>query len=123
MKKLLSIVLLFSLMISTASAITFNDYCGTWIYAMEMKGPYYSFDMLHLFADGTCFWCSAIVEIGKINDSDLTGRIFAWEVIENGIRVHYEYGYEEYYLTEEGYLSDGQPLGYVYRKVPIERWK
>lgn len=109
MRKVITILLTFIMLLSSATLAESADqyYYGSWFFAREMKGPYYCFTLFHLFEDGSAYYYSNIIDSGKIDD-DPVELLTKWESSDEGIRIFFNAGYQQYYLLEDGRLSDGE---------------
>lgn len=93
------------LLAGPAAATNMSDYCGSWFSAREMKNNYYCYLILHLFADGTGYYISNILENGEVPD-DQSEIAITWETYDDGIRVWLNGGYIKYHLIGRDTLKD-----------------
>ena len=70
-----------------------------------MKNNYYCYLILHLFADGTGYYISNILENGEVPD-DQSEIAITWETYDDGIRVWLNGGYIKYHLIGRDTLKD-----------------
>lgn len=107
MKKVIAFLMIFLISIYCAFAFASPDFSGTWFYELEMSGPYYCYDLLHLFINGTGYFSSNIVDSGVV-DEEPVNILISWEPCDIGLRVQFPGGYRDYQLLDDGRLSDGQ---------------
>ena len=109
MKRFLALALVLvtaATLAGTAAASEITDYCGSWFSALEMNNnDYYSYLILHLFADGTGYYISNILENGEVPD-DQSEIAITWEMYDDGIRVWLNRGYIKYHLIGRDTLKD-----------------
>ena len=106
MKKVITFVMLFVMIVLFSSALADSGFEGTWFYDIELKGSYYSYILIHLFEDGSGLYSSDIIDSGEV-DNDPAGVAISWEPCEVGVRIHFSSGYRDFHLLDDGRLSDG----------------
>ena len=117
MKKIVAFLALMVMSVCCVFACADSELTGTWFYERETKGPYYYYDLLHLFEDGTGYNSSNIVDSGLI-DEDPINILFTWEPCDVGIKIYFANGFKIYYLQNDGRLSSGKSFApTVYSKL------
>ena len=119
MKKLFVFIIIFVMITYFSSSFADSGFAGTWLFEREMKGPYYFYELIHLFENGTGLYSSDIIDAGEVDSPAVIA--ISWELCDAGIRIHFTNGYRNYQLLDDGRLSDGGSIApSVFRKLDGE---
>lgn len=123
MKKIISLFITIILCVSNAYAESNYDYyTGTWLFSMELNDNYYSVELFHFFKDGTGYYFNRIIENNQLDENPID-LLITWKESENGIQVKFPLYIHNYYLMNDGRLSDGAKAlpQYFVKVYPVDQ--